>query len=322
MNEIGRKITDKLIEIHGSADFTIAFLPYKRSMWDSMESVFEECLKSGIDAHCIPIPYYRKKANKQIDYIDNDFICFDFYAEPVANLETLKPDFIAIHYQYDNNNSVTGMLPQYCTDALKEKYQCDIIYLPYGIPYGGTSIRHFRIQPGIANVDYFFLNSEAERIGFIADWAEMGIDMTDKVFGFGSPKIDAVLKATKAIPTEWQQAIGSRTVILVANSLGPYLARPFERLKAYEHYITKELEQNHAVIFRPHPLLSTTINSMRPDTMAAYHNFIDKFWNEPHCIIDHSEYLERAIGVADRLISDPSSIVELWRATGKPYKVI
>ena len=322
MNEIGRKITDKLIEIHGSADFTIAFLPYKRSMWDSMESVYEECITSGADAHCIPIPYYRKKANREIDYIDNDYDCFDDYAEPAANLEKLKPDFIAIQYQYDNNNSVTGMLPEYRTDALKAKYRCNIIFLPYGVPYGGVSSRHFRIQPGTANVDYFFLNSEAEANGFIADWAEMGIDMSDKVFGFGSAKIDAVLKAGKVIPTEWQREIGNRTTILVANSLASYLSEPYERIMIYQHYITEELEQNHAVIFRPHPLLYTTINSMRPDTTAVYQKFRDKCKKLPHFIYDSSEYLERAIGVADRLISDPSSVVELWKATGKPYKVI
>ena len=322
VNEIGRKITDKLIEIHGSADFTIAFLPYKRSMWDSMESVYEECVASGADAHCIPIPYYRKKANRQIDFIDYDFDYFGIIAEPVEKLDTLYPDFIAIQYQYDNNNSVTGMLPEFCTDALKAKYGCDIIFLPYGVPYGGTSSRHFRIQPGVANVDYFFLNSEEERLGFIADWAEMGIDMTDKVFGFGSAKIDAVLKATKDIPDAWKDAIGNRTVVLVANSLAAYLARPYEKIMDYQHYIIEEIEQGHAVIFRPHPLLHTTIKSMRPDTISAYETFLNKLQNEPHFIYDCSEYLERAIGAADRLISDPSSIVELWKATGKPYKVI
>ena len=322
MNEIGRKITDKLIEIHGSADFTIAFLPYKRSMWDCMESVYQECIASGADAHCLPIPYYRKKENRQIDYIDNDFVLFDGQAEPYENLEFLKPDFIVIHYQYDNNNSVTGMLPEFRTDALKAKYDADIVYLPYGIPYGGTASRHFRIQPGIANVDYYFLNSEAEKQGFIADWAEMGIDMADKVFGFGSPKIDAALKASKVIPVQWKEAIGDKTVILITNSLGSYLSRPYEKINDYSYYIEQELEQDHAVIFRPHPLLGTTINSMRPDTKDAYNSFKGKYMKRPHFIYDASEYLERAIGVADRLISDPSSIVEIWKATGKPYKVI
>ena len=58
MNEIGKNITDKLIEIHGSTDFVIGFLPYKRSMWNCMESVYEECLKSGAVAYIMPLPYY------------------------------------------------------------------------------------------------------------------------------------------------------------------------------------------------------------------------------------------------------------------------
>lgn len=322
MNEIGRKITDKLIEIHGSADFTIAFLPYKRSMWDCMESVYEECIASGADAHCIPIPYYRKKENRQVDFIDYDFDYFGNIAEPAANLETINPDFIAIHYQYDNNNSVTGMLPEYCTDALKEKHRCEIVFLPYGIPYGGTSARHFRIQPGVANADYFFLNCEEERLGFIADWAEMGIDMTDKVFGFGSAKIDAVLKAKKRVPPDWASALRNKTVVLISNSLASYLERPFKKIEEYSYCIEKELAENHAVIFRPHPLLYTTIKSMRPDTMDAYNQFVDEYKDLPHCIIDTTEYLENTLAIADRLISDPSSIVELWKATGKPYKVI
>ena len=50
MNEIGKRIADKLAEIHGSRDFSIAFLPYKRSMWNSMESVYTECWSSGARA--------------------------------------------------------------------------------------------------------------------------------------------------------------------------------------------------------------------------------------------------------------------------------
>ena len=111
-------------------------------------------------------------------------------------------------------------------------------------------------------------------------------------------------------------------MVLVTTSLGPYLSRPYEKLMDYKYFILRELEQGHAVIFRPHPLLYTTIKSMRPDTMDTYKSLIDNLYRQQHCIVDQSEYLERAIGIADRLISDPSSVVEVWKATGKPYKVI
>lgn len=308
MNEIGRKITDKLIEINGSADCTIAFLPYKRSMWDCMESVYEECLKSNIEAHCMPIPYLRLKENRQIDYIDTDYEYFE-NAEPIEALH--DPRFIVIHYQYDGNNKVTGMLPEFYTDALKERYRADIVFIPYGIPYGGLSIRHHRIQPGLINVDWYFLHSEEERLGFIEDWKSVGVDLTDRVFGFGNPKIDAMHKLKKEMKGD---------VTLVATSLSAMIRDPYERINIYRQIVARENEKGRVVIFRPHPLLETTIKSMCPEIQPHYERLLTKLSNI--CIIDKSEYLGKALGNADRLICDPSSLVELWKETGKPYEVI
>ena len=55
---------------------------------------------------------------------------------------------------------------------------------------------------------------------------------------------------------------------------------------------------------------------------SRYNLLISMLDNMDHVIIDESEYLERALGVADRLISDMSSVVYMWRETGKPYKLI
>ena len=322
MNEIGRKITDKIIEIHGSTDFTIVFLPYKRSMWDCMESVYEECIASGIDAHCVPIPFYRMKQHKEIDLEDYELSYFDSYAERTEILDTLKIDYAVIHYQYNGNNNVTRMLPEFYTEAIKERYHCEVIFIPYGIPFGGLSNKHHRIQPGIINCDYLFLNSEEEVKEFLSDWSEIGVKFDGHVWGYGSPKIDAVLKAKPNIPERWLKEIDGRPVTLVTNSLGPYLARPFERINRYREIIYAELDSCHAVIFRPHPLLDSTIKSMRPDTMAYFDNFLIDLSLEEHVIIDHYEYLEETIAISDKLFSDPSSIVEMWKATGKPYEVI
>lgn len=323
MNEIGRKIADKLIEIHGSTDFTIAFFPYKRSMWNSMESVYEECIKSGVDAHCMPIPYYRMRENKKIDYIDTDYDLFGDIAEPYQNLDDMNPRFIAIHYQYDGNNLVTNMLPEFYTNAIKMRYNCDIIMLPYGIAADYRTRRDGNLAPGCINVDYMFCASEDDRQGCINTWANYGIDYSKRAFGFGSPKIDAVLKATRDIPDEWKDAIGDRKVILLVNSLGPYLERPFEKITLYARIIQDEVDKGNAVIFRPHPLLRTTIKSMRPDTEVTYQKLIRKIKNTDHVILDESEYPERAMGIADYMISDmPSSMVVMWRATNKPYEEI
>ena len=317
MNEIGRKIADKIIEIHGSTDFKIAFLPYKRSMWNSMESVYEECKASGAEVHCMPIPYLRMKANKQPDYLDTDYELFGDIAEPIEELHDV--DYIAIHYQYEDHNKVTNMLPKYFTKALKDRYHAKIIYLPYGI---GMGQGHFALQPGCQEVDYAFLEDENNAERFIAGWKLKGVDFEGRCFGYGSPKMDAAAKTKKFIPDEWKDIIGDRTVVLICNSLGPFLTSPITRMSSYEYYIRKETEEGHAVIFRPHPLMISTIKSMIPYFMPDYKSMLSWIRCQHHVILDESEYLERAIGAADRMISDPSSVVSMWSVTGKPYKVI
>ena len=319
MNEIGRKIVDKLIEIHGSTDFTIAFLPYKRSMWNSMESVYQECIVSGIDAHCMPIPYYRMKEEYQVDYIDSDFDLFGEIAEPVELLEDLDPDYVAIHYQYENRNKVTNMLPEFFTAAIKERYDCKIIYLPYGI-YGNQS--WFSLQPGCRHIDYGFLEDENAVNLFITGWQTQGVDFTGRVFAFGSPKLDAARKISKAIPEEWADIIGNRYVTLLCNSLGPYLSDPYEHILMYTLEVKNITEGGGAVIFRPHPLLATTIKSMVPGTEWRYIQMLNEFRGMPHVIVDDSEYLERALCAADELVSDPSSVLAMWRKTGKPWRIL
>lgn len=303
MNEIGKRITKKLIEIHGSSDFAIAFLPYKRSMWNSMESVYEECKAAGAMAYCIPIPYYRLKGHKEIERIDSDQELFENAVE-TSILKKVAWDFVVIHYPYDNNNLVTRMLPTYHTAELRNYGK--VVYIPYSC----TNMRQLRVQPGIANADYVFLGSDAEAMSFIHEWRNMDVDFNGRVFGYGSPKMDAMQKCS----------CGSAT--LVINSLGPYLAAPFIKIQAYQRVITDEIDRGRNVIFRPHPLLRQTIKSMRPDTEEAYNEFVEWCKAQENVIYDETEDLEHALEQADYLVSDTSSVLEMWQSTGRKYKVL
>lgn len=306
MNEIGKKITDKLIEIHGSSDFSIAFLPYKRSMWNSMASVFEECKTAGAKAYCVPVPYYRI-ADGKIEGVDSDK---DFYSESesLSFFESNTFDFVVIHYPYDDKNKVTRMCSAFHTAQLRNYGK--VIYIPYSC----TFMRSLFVQPGIANVDYVFLASEDQADYFIQEWQKLGVDFSGKVFGLGSPKIDAI--------NNLEIGKSEYLTTLVINSLGPYLAEPFQRLRLYEHHISNEIGRGRRVIFRPHPLLRQTIKSMRPDTMAAYKKFITWCETRDFVEVDETEYLEDALEQADYLISDPSSVLEMWISTGREYTVI
>ena len=303
MNEIGKRITAKLFEICRKDKFSIAFLPYKRSMWNSMESVYEECMAVGAEAYVIPLPYQRIIDGK-VDRFDTDKDMFD-NAQSVLLLARKKFDFVVIHYPYDDKNKVTRMWPEYFTAELR-KYG-SVVYIPYSC----TNMKQLRVQSGIANVDYAFLGSEGEAEAFIQEWKELGVDFSGRVFGLGSPKMDAIAKLEHEEGTT-----------LVINSLGPFLYSPFEHIRLYEHHIMNEFGRGRRVIFRPHPLLRQTIRSMRPDVIMTYDKFITWCQTRDQVEVDESEYLEEALAKADFLISDPSSVLEMWISTGREYRVI
>ena len=302
MNRIGRRIADKIIEIHGSDRFKIAFLPYKRSMWDSMESVYEECRASGIKSYCMPLPYY-KMTGREVDKLEYEK---DFYenAYDISLLGKMDLDYIVIHYPYDHNNTVTNMLPTYHTENLRNYGQ--IIYIPYSC----TSLRQLRVSPGLANIDYAFLTTTQDADDFVREWKEFGVDFSGRIFGLGSPKMDAIEKTIRPDANK----------TLIINSLSAFLREPFVKIREYRSLIINEVAEGHEVIFRPHPLLRQTIKSLRPDTENDYKSFIQ--WAESVCEVDESEYLEDALSRANYLISDPSSVLEMWISTGREYKVI
>lgn len=307
INKNGKKIADKLIEIHGSKDFSIAFLPYKRSMWNSMESVYTECWSSGARARVIPLPYQRI-VNGKVESVDCDKDKFFVQALDIKALDKEHFDFVVIHYPYDDKNKVTRMLPEYRTAELR-KYG-KVVYIPYSC----TNMRQLRVQPGIANIDYAFLGSEAEADVFISEWKNLGVDFTGRVFGFGSPKMDVIANL--------EQGKSEYLTTLVINSLAPFLCSPFEHIRLYQHHISNEIGRGRRVIFRPHPLLRQTIKSMRPDTMAAYEKFLAWCETRDNVTVDETEYLEDALEQADFLISDPSSVLEMWQSTGREYMII
>ena len=318
MNEIGRKITDKLIEIHGSTDFSIAFLPYKRSMWNSMQSVYEECKAAGVEVHCMPIEYICFKENKRVDYIATDYNLFGDIAEPIDSLE--HADYIAIQYPYDNENFVTSMFPQYYTKALKEKYNAKIIYLPYGT---GMGQRHFSLHAGCRDIDYAFMEDQANADLFVSLWKENGVDFTGRVFALGSAKLDMARDLPRITPPEWYETLHDRKVVLITTSLGPFIHDPVRKIELYEKHVREEAAKPmQAVIFRPHPLMWNTIRSLLPTLENKYIQMLATIRDTKHVKVDNSEYLERAMAASDYLITDPSSVLDMWIATGKPYKII
>ena len=330
----------------------VVFLPYKASMWDSLESVYfaakedKEC-----DAYVVPIPYYDKGADGslgQMHYEGNEYppnIEITHYM--TYNLEERKPDVIYIHNPYDECNVVTCVPERFFSRNLKNYTDC-LVYIPYFIlaemePDDQDSIdnmKHFCFLPGIVWADKVIVQSEKMRQIYINEYIKAaqakGLSgeytdrkkLEDKILGIGSPKLDKIQHTDKAgleIPDEWLKIIekpdGTRKKIVLYNtSINGLLQndeKMIEKMKSV-FGIFKEEQETIALLWRPHPLIPTTVRTMRPELWRMYEELVKTYREEGWGIYDDSADMDRAIVLSDAYYGDQSSLVQIYQATGKP----
>ena len=92
----------------------VVFLPYKESMWDSLESVWMAAEQDeNCDAYVIPIPYFDKNPDgtvKEMHYEADEFpkyVTVTGYEE--YDFQERHPDMVFIHNPYDDHNYVTSV---------------------------------------------------------------------------------------------------------------------------------------------------------------------------------------------------------------------
>lgn len=330
----------------------VVFMPYKASMWDALESVY---LAAKADEHCeayvVPIPYFDRNADKSLgemhyegaEYPDNipitDWQQYSF--------EERLPDVIYIHNAYDDMNLVTCVHPRFFSSNLK-KYTAKLVYIPYFVleeiePDDQAKIdamKHFCVLPGIIHADKVILQSEKMSQIYINEYAKAieaaggtadRTQLKQKFLGLGSPKFDKVLNTRKEdldIPADWLKIIqkpdGSFKKIIFYNTsvtaLLQYEDKMLQKMK-YVFGVFKENRDDVALLWRPHPLIMTTIESMRPQLRDEYIQLVEEYKKEGWGIYDDTADMDRAVVLSDAYYGDPSSIVELYRKTGKPVMV-
>ena len=73
-----------------------------------------------------------------------------------------------------------------------------------------------------------------------------------------------------------------------------------------------------ALLWRPHPLIKATVESMRPQLWTEYDKLVRKYREEGWGIYDDSSDIDRAIALSDAYYGDGSSVVQMYQQTGKP----
>lgn len=374
------------------------FLPYKASMWDSLESVWMAANEDpDCDAYVIPIPYYDKNPDGTFGKMHDESAMYPDYVQVVNYNEydfaARRPDMIFIHNPYDNVNYVTSVHPSFYSENLKNFTDC-LVYIPYfiereyepGNEKAMEHMEHFVLTPGVVRSNYVIVQSEVMRQIYIDILTRHSGEATrsfwaGRVLGLGSPKMDKVLTAKEEdfeIPEDWKRHIyknhtcesdinkndacesdsgkgninkdgaskedihegdmnkedvcnedanrdnnNRRKVFFYNTSIGAFLQHGEKMLKKMRDvFQTFEQEkENITLLWRPHPLLPTTIKSMRPELYEEYEKIMEEYRAGDWGIYDDSADLNRAIAVSDAYYGDPSSVVELFKEVGKPVMI-
>lgn len=199
------------------------FLPYKVSMWDSLESVWKAAEDDpDCDAYVVPIPYYDKNPDGSFGEMHYEGELYPDYV-PVTRYEDYdfakhRPDMVFIHNPYDQYNHMTSVHPNFYTKQLK-RYTANLIYIPYfvmddhDLDSEGVSerLKDLCVIPGVLNADQVIVQSEIVRQAYVRTMIDCFGKKTqqyweNKILGLGSPKFDKAISVRQEdveIPEDW-----------------------------------------------------------------------------------------------------------------------
>ncbi len=318
----------------------ILFLPYQVSMWDSLESVWMAAKdRDDMECYVVPIPFYDVLPDNSLGNIHYEGDRYPDYV-PITSylkysIEARRPDVIFFHDPYDEYNRVTRIPEQYysrnlklCTDML--------VYIPYFVSEEGGPAEYqcytsgvlfadrVIVQPGSIYEKYCRVYTNVVKQNGLEDKL---IPAKQKFLPLGSPKFDKVLNMKcelKDLPEAWQKAIckpdGSRKKIILYNlSISPLLENREQTLKKLDHVFQffRERQEELVLLWRPHPLLIKTIESMVPWLRDAYMQRVRQFQEEGWGIYDETPDPNLAMVLSDGYYGDMSSLVTTYRETGK-----
>lgn len=326
----------------------VVFLPYKASMWDSLESVWmaadadPEC-----DAYVIPIPYYDKNPDGSFreEHYEGDeypeYVPITHYQD--YSFEQRHPDKIYIHNPYDEHNMVTSVHPFFYAKNIK-RFTENLVYIPYFVldeispdnKVVVAGMEHFVTVSAVIHADTVIVQSEDMRQIYIDVMCKEAGENTrpfweKKILGTGSPKYDKLKRVKREelnVPEEWCRLIykpdgSTKKVILYNTSVAALLEHEEKMLAKMQRVfqIFKENREDVALLWRPHPLIKATIASMRPQLWEEYEKLVEQYQREGFGIYDDTADLDRAIALCDAYYGDASSLVQLCRKVGKPVMI-
>ena len=348
-NKIFKRLRKYILQVENSirndivSRKEVVFLPYKASMWDSMESIWMAAKEENSNVYVVVIPYYDRKPDGSLGRMHYEGDEYPDYV-PVTDwknylLPERKPDEIYIQNPYDDCNYVTCVHPRFFSRELK-KYTDMLVYLPYFVAINNRVAEHLCTVPGVMNADIVFVQSKEVKDIYIKNIREYERqnhckgafgDLDKKIRLLDNPKLERVKRIMKSgeiqVPDDWKDRIyckdGVRKKIILYNTtIDAFLKHSDTYMQKLESVLDIfRREKKITLLWRPHPLLETTIQAMRPDLYQKYTEIAERYRQEGWGIYDETADIDRAIVLSDAYYGDMSSVVEMYKVTGKPIMI-
>ncbi len=305
----------------------VLFLCHLGSVWGKVEPVFRE-LESDprFDVDVVGLPY-RHSSFGDDEFHDGgviDFLRDEVGVEPIAahdaatnswlDLQALAPDYIFYPTPYENQYP-----PSYATAVTK--YFSRLCY----VPYYGTEIMRGEVleithpHSFYANLAFAFVSHEEERRvvqrahgnatgGLVAPI--VGAPMLDAIFGPGTspPSAEA-----------WNFPDASDRVRVLWTPRWRVQEGTCHFPDYSEHLL--DFARRHPemdFVFRPHPLMLENFVANGLMARSAVDDLFARYERTPNARIDVSSAYRDTMLTSDLLISDTSSMMVEYAATGKP----
>ena len=307
-------------------EINVVFLPYKITMWDSLDSIYKTALRDKkCNVKVVPIPYYELSNNeKTFKYEGNRFpssVPITHYSE--YSLAEEEPDIIFVHNIYDQYNTITQVHEDYFTDKLKQ-FTNMLVYVPYHISsFVQTNTSKYLAYniPSIMNVDKVILAGEHVKKAAIRD----GVPQ-EKLLVLGSPKFDNVVNKFKegenVYPKEWKEKIDNKTVITLNTGCMYFAEDPYFKVDQLARILSiPDFVDDTVLIWRPHPLTRISIEKYNPHLLEYYDVLTKEYISNEllykNIIFDELDDYMSCLVAADILISSDGSLFRAYMASKK-----
>lgn len=328
----------------------VVFLPYKASLWDSLESIWEAADKDpDCDAYVIPLPWCEKEFDGSLGEIHYEGGEFPDNV-PITSYETFNfvlqhPDAIFFINPYDQYNLASTVPSAFYAKELR-KYTDNLVYIPWFVldeieeddMRGNISMDYFCTMPGVVCADKVIVQSEKMRQAYIRKLTKFAGEDTrpvweEKILGLGSPIYDKEKERMDSLkmPAEWEKIClrndGSRKKIVLYNTVPETMLEHGNAMLDKIRNVLKIFEgqkDQTALAWCANLQKSDYVKRMEPGLWEEYQQLVKEYCNAGWgicCDLSKDEEREVVLKFGSAYYGDPDYIATLCRRNGMAVMV-